>query len=224
MKRIIVFLLAATLSAAMAPAQQPEKISFKTRDGREFKDVSISSTTPESINVETDSGFERIAISNLPEDLQRRLNYDPAKAADYTKREAEIRAATAARKRDMAAREARFSEWVMELNKIRNNAGRSTDPDAGLAVKNAEEIYRSMRSIVDDMDARGVSDEMIRKTLHAALYKEVFVGMPASAARIALGAPRTANETTTAAGTSQQWVYGNSYLYIENGRVTAIQN
>jgi hypothetical protein len=39
------------------------------------------------------------------------------------------------------------------------------------------------------------------------------------------GKPKSINSTTTARGTSQQWVYGRSYLYFdENGLLTTIQN
>lgn len=38
------------------------------------------------------------------------------------------------------------------------------------------------------------------------------------------GKPQKINRTTTARGTREQWVYGGSYLYFENGRLTAIQN
>lgn len=39
------------------------------------------------------------------------------------------------------------------------------------------------------------------------------------------GKPKSINSTTTARGTTQQWVYGSSYLYFdENGLLTTIQN
>jgi hypothetical protein len=39
------------------------------------------------------------------------------------------------------------------------------------------------------------------------------------------GKPRSINRTTTAYGTREQWVYGNSnYLYFTNGVLTSIQN
>lgn len=38
------------------------------------------------------------------------------------------------------------------------------------------------------------------------------------------GRPERVNTTTTARGTREQWVYGRSYLYFENGVLTSIQN
>jgi hypothetical protein len=37
------------------------------------------------------------------------------------------------------------------------------------------------------------------------------------------GKPRSINETITAGGKHEQWVYGGGYLYIENGVLTSIQ-
>lgn len=39
------------------------------------------------------------------------------------------------------------------------------------------------------------------------------------------GAPRDKNQTTTAAGTREQWMYTNkAYLYFDNGVLVSIQN
>ena len=39
------------------------------------------------------------------------------------------------------------------------------------------------------------------------------------------GRPKSVHKTITSSGTREQWVYGNaSYLYFDNGRLTAIQN
>lgn len=52
----------------------------------------------------------------------------------------------------------------------------------------------------------------------------VWIGMTHEQLRESWGSPRDVNTTTTAAGKSEQWVYGDSqYVYLENGRVTAIQ-
>jgi len=38
------------------------------------------------------------------------------------------------------------------------------------------------------------------------------------------GRPESVNRTITARGTHEQWVYGGSYLYFDDGVLTAIQN
>lgn len=58
------------------------------------------------------------------------------------------------------------------------------------------------------------------------LIKEgkVRIGMNQNACRLSWGEPRKINRTTGSYGVHEQWVYYNSYLYFENGKLTAIQN
>jgi hypothetical protein len=58
----------------------------------------------------------------------------------------------------------------------------------------------------------------------AAVERRVVVGMSAPVVRLSWGDPEEINYTTTAAGTTEQWVYDiNRYVYVGNGTVTAIQ-
>jgi hypothetical protein len=53
----------------------------------------------------------------------------------------------------------------------------------------------------------------------------VAIGMSAAEVIGARGAPRSINRTSTAAGTSEQWVYDvGTYVYLDNGKVTAVQD
>lgn len=55
-------------------------------------------------------------------------------------------------------------------------------------------------------------------------YTIPYVGMPAKDALDTFwGKPQSVNSTTTSNGTREQWVYSSGYLYVENGRVVAIQ-
>lgn len=50
------------------------------------------------------------------------------------------------------------------------------------------------------------------------------IGMSAERALRKFGQPHKINRTTTASGVREQWVYDNGqYVYVENGKVTAIQ-
>lgn len=58
----------------------------------------------------------------------------------------------------------------------------------------------------------------------AVLAGNVKVGMTAEMVRLSWGDPETVNRTVTAQGASEQWVYADGdYLYLTNGRVTAVQ-
>lgn len=41
---------------------------------------------------------------------------------------------------------------------------------------------------------------------------------------ISCGSPNEINRTVTANGSSEQWVYSNIYVYVENGEVTSFQD
>lgn len=63
------------------------------------------------------------------------------------------------------------------------------------------------------------------RTCTAVAMKKVFVGMTAEQARASWGSPEDVNRTTRSSGVHEQWVYGSgSYLYFDNGVLTAIQN
>lgn len=58
---------------------------------------------------------------------------------------------------------------------------------------------------------------------------KIYVGMTEDLVRISWGDPHDINKTTTASGTHAQWVYevgrySRNYVYVENGKVTSIQN
>ncbi len=58
----------------------------------------------------------------------------------------------------------------------------------------------------------------------AMMERSVLIGMTETMARIAWGEPKKINTTTSKYGTRAQWVYYESYLYFDNGILTAIQN
>lgn len=54
--------------------------------------------------------------------------------------------------------------------------------------------------------------------------RKVAIGMTAGMVRRSWGLPKRVNSSLRAAGqTSEQWVYANEYVYLENGRVRSIQ-
>lgn len=64
-----------------------------------------------------------------------------------------------------------------------------------------------------------------RPACDAIVEKKVIVGMTKEQAIAAWGRPKDINTTATANGTHEQWVYGlSTYLYFDNGVLTAAQN
>src|SRR5207237_8502138 len=58
--------------------------NFKTTQGKEYKNVSVSRIEPDGIVLKTKSGISKIYFVELPKDVQERFHYNPANAAAYT--------------------------------------------------------------------------------------------------------------------------------------------
>jgi hypothetical protein len=66
----------AMLSASLALADD-----FKTINGKQYKNATISRVEPDGISVKFSGGLVKIPFTELPKDLQQKYNYDPEKAA-----------------------------------------------------------------------------------------------------------------------------------------------
>lgn len=100
-------------------------------------------------------------------------------------------------------------------------------------------LYSNFSTVFTNDAARAgserVLDEGIRRGLirpdraDAIRHNKVSIGMNECEAHAAWGFPNNVNTLTTTSGSQEQWVYGtyasaNSFLYVEGGVVTAIQN
>jgi hypothetical protein len=56
---------------------------FKTVNGTEYKDATISRIEPDGIVVKTKSGITKVYFAELPKAVQERFRYDPQKATAY---------------------------------------------------------------------------------------------------------------------------------------------
>jgi uncharacterized protein YeaO (DUF488 family) len=57
---------------------------FKTIDGKEYKNVTVSRVEPDGIMLTSSSGISKVYFTELPKDVQERFHHDPAKAAAYS--------------------------------------------------------------------------------------------------------------------------------------------
>ncbi len=62
------------------------------------------------------------------------------------------------------------------------------------------------------------------KNWNVLLTGKVIIGWNKELCRLSWGEPKDINKTITGQRTFEQWVYGDSYLYFENGKLTTIQN
>src|SRR5207248_24049 len=69
----------AALCASVALAED-----FKTIDGKEYKNVTVSRVEPDGIMLTSSSGISKVYFSELPKEVQERFHYDAAKASTYS--------------------------------------------------------------------------------------------------------------------------------------------
>ena len=69
---------------------------FKTINGKEYKDVTVSRVEPDGIVLKTKTGISKVYFIELPKEIQERFHYDAAKANAYSA--GQIAAATGAAK------------------------------------------------------------------------------------------------------------------------------
>jgi hypothetical protein len=83
---------------------------FKTINGREYKNATLSRVEPDGIVVKFSGGIVKIPFTELSEELRRKYNYDPkaakAFAADVQQKEADLYSQTERTKREQSERAA----------------------------------------------------------------------------------------------------------------------
>jgi hypothetical protein len=57
---------------------------FRTINGKEYKNATVSSVEADGIVLKTKSGVSKVYFTELPKEVQQRFNYNPEKAAEYS--------------------------------------------------------------------------------------------------------------------------------------------
>jgi 23S rRNA pseudoU1915 N3-methylase RlmH len=79
--KVLTFSILSFISAAFAE-------DFKTANGKEYKDATVSRVEPDGIVLKTKSGVIKVYFAELPKDAQERFHYDLEKAASYSSEQA----------------------------------------------------------------------------------------------------------------------------------------
>ena len=61
---------------------------FKTVNGKEYNDATVTRVEPDGIVVKTNSGITKVYFTELPKDVQEHFHYDAGKAASYSAKQA----------------------------------------------------------------------------------------------------------------------------------------
>ena len=81
MTKILTFFIVYFTSAALAE-------DFKTANGKEYREATITRVEPDGIVVKTKSGITKVYFAELPKEVQERFHYDSEKAASYSTEQA----------------------------------------------------------------------------------------------------------------------------------------
>jgi hypothetical protein len=79
--KVLTFLILCFTSAAFAE-------DFKTVNGKEYKDATVTRVDPDGVVVKTKSGLTKVYFIELPKEVQERFHYDSEKAASYSAEQA----------------------------------------------------------------------------------------------------------------------------------------
>lgn len=60
---------------------------FKTINGKEYKNVTVSRVEPDGVVLKSKSGISKVYFVELPQEVQERFRYQPAKAAARSARQ-----------------------------------------------------------------------------------------------------------------------------------------
>jgi len=82
LQKTLIAVLAA-LSASFALADD-----FKTINGKEYKDITVTRVEPDGIVLKGKSGITKVYFTELPKSVQERFHYDSEKAASYSAEQA----------------------------------------------------------------------------------------------------------------------------------------
>ena len=56
---------------------------FKTTNGKEYKNATVTLVEPDGITLRSKSGVSKVYFNELPKEVQERFHYDPTKAAQF---------------------------------------------------------------------------------------------------------------------------------------------
>ncbi len=79
--KVLAFLILSFASTAFSE-------DFKTVNGKEYNDATISRVEPDGIVIKTKSGITKVYFAELPKEIQERFHYDQQKANTYSTEQA----------------------------------------------------------------------------------------------------------------------------------------
>ena len=130
----------AALSASLALAED-----FKTINGKEYKDGTVTRIEPDGILLKTKSGMSKIYFTELPKEVQQRFNYNPQQAAAFSAAEAANYVATQNQDGEAQRRQAATGQNVRNVGEIQATVNAIHALQGRLAQLQSEEALLQQR-------------------------------------------------------------------------------
>ncbi|MGE7217158.1 hypothetical protein ACQKJC_11710 [Priestia koreensis] len=86
------------------------------------------------------------------------------------------------------------------------------------------EVDKLKSNVKDQLESYTEKSDVYSRSTDSKGHRYVIIGMTEEEVLDILGKPQDINPTITSSGTSEQWVYPNGYIYLEDGIVDAIQD
>ncbi len=148
--------LGVVIFSVMLAAGSLRADDWKTTDGKVYQDVKVVKAEPDAVTILYQNGGARIPLANLPPELQKHFNYDPAaaKAAVAARAQAEADNAKALQAEMDLARDQRQAFLIAEDPRVQNGtiapietpvASASPEP----AATPTDPTHHSMSQLVD---------------------------------------------------------------------------
>ena len=134
--KVLTFLILCFTSAALSE-------DFKTVNGKEYKDTTVTRVEPDGIVVKTRSGVTKIYFTELPTEVQERFHYDSEKAASYSAEQA-ANYTTYQKQQDETQRQQQAAD-------AKNNAALAAQQAAANRMQTLQTRYGELQKQEDDL-------------------------------------------------------------------------
>jgi hypothetical protein len=173
---------------------------FKTIDGKDYKNVTVSRVEPDGIVLITKTGILKVYFTELPKEVQERFNYDAKKAAEFT---SQTKNGIDQLLHQRADANARAAETAAEL----------------------EADYEQRQGTIREQAAEEARNARRAASVKAAMeHGEIIPGMTMDECVRVAGRPRRVLRNIDAQEHSiERWQYRADWVYFEDGIVTRVQ-
>ena len=126
-------------------------------------------------------------------------------------------------------------ERGQRVNKLKAEQARASVEARAASIANAAVVAsRNLATVDGSRCTRGTIDRAKQlavrypvwdaEAIGVVMCRMIVLGMTAEQLRASWGAPSKINRTVVTRGTHEQWIYGSTYVYVENGLVSSWQD